>query len=402
MNSDKRLQIDIAVHGRFHAFHLARALIAAGHDVRVHTNYPKFAVAKFGIPRSRVRSLLWHAVVGRVYYRVRSRLGLSDWEPWLHRAFGRWAARIVRRDSDAVYLFSGIAEEALDRLSDNFAGLRLVVRASAHIREQRRILLEEEARCAIAVDKPAPWIVDREVREYEKADRIVVLSSFARESFVREGVDEDKVWLMLSGVDARRFASTKEALAARLARIRAGEPLRVLTVGSFTPRKGALDLIRVAQALRGKMQFRFVGDLPHESKSLIREANGLIEFVDRLPEFELPAQYTWGDVFFFPTIEDGYPAVLAQALTACLPALTTPNCSAPDIVRPGRNGWIVPIRDVDRFVSVLQWCDSERESLATMAASMANQAIARHWDKVAASLVYLVMGAKNAGARGVS
>ena len=35
----RRLKIDLVVHGRFHAFDLARALINLGHDVLVYTNY---------------------------------------------------------------------------------------------------------------------------------------------------------------------------------------------------------------------------------------------------------------------------------------------------------------------------------------------------------------------------
>src|SRR5262249_7837240 len=48
-----RLKIDVAVHGRFHAFHLARALSRRGHDVRLLTNYPSSIVERFGFPRSR-------------------------------------------------------------------------------------------------------------------------------------------------------------------------------------------------------------------------------------------------------------------------------------------------------------------------------------------------------------
>ena len=33
------MKIAMAVHGRFHGFDLARAMIARGHDVHVFTNY---------------------------------------------------------------------------------------------------------------------------------------------------------------------------------------------------------------------------------------------------------------------------------------------------------------------------------------------------------------------------
>lgn len=49
------LKIDIVVHGRFHAFRLANGLRLLGHDVLVHTNYPKMIAARFGLPADCVR-----------------------------------------------------------------------------------------------------------------------------------------------------------------------------------------------------------------------------------------------------------------------------------------------------------------------------------------------------------
>src|SRR5262249_62293606 len=63
----RRLRIDFVVHGRFYAFHLARALIARGHDVRVLTNYPGWAAERFGIPASRVKSFVTHAIASRIH-----------------------------------------------------------------------------------------------------------------------------------------------------------------------------------------------------------------------------------------------------------------------------------------------------------------------------------------------
>jgi len=388
--TDRPLRVDIVVHGRFHAFHLARALLARGHDVRLLTNYPKQIVVRFGIPPQRVRSCLWHGLATRLYYRLRDKLGLPDWEPWLHRKFGQWAAKRVRRDGDVSYAFSGIAEELFRALGKDYPGIKLVVRGSAHIRTQRDLLADEERRCGIPVDKPTDWNVHREEREYSLADRVVVLSSFARNSFLEQGFEVEKILLLLSGVDSSRFSPGASLELDRICRIRAGEPLHVLMVGTFSPQKGAFDLIEVARSLHARMRFRFVGSVPSECASLHQKARGLIDFVPRLPEFELPQQYAWGDVFCFPTIQDGYPAVLAQALTSRLPVLTTPNCSAPDIVRDGANGWILPIRSPSCFVERLEWCDRNREALASMVENMNQVSLAQDWSQVAEHFELLV------------
>src|SRR5215831_9944060 len=96
-----RLKIDVAVHGRFHAFHLARALSRRGHDVRLLTNYPSSIVERFGFPRSRTATCVAHGIVIRIYYRLPlSVRRVFDFEPTLHRWFGRWALSKVRTNAD--------------------------------------------------------------------------------------------------------------------------------------------------------------------------------------------------------------------------------------------------------------------------------------------------------------
>lgn len=63
--------------------------------------------------------------------------------------------------------------------------------------------------------------------------------------------------------------------------------------------------------------------LPDAAAGVRAQAEGLIEFSGFQPQAELPQWYAQGDVFFFPTLEDGFPVVLAQALSGGLPLLTT-------------------------------------------------------------------------------
>jgi len=59
------MKIAIAVHGRFEAFDLARELVRRGHKVRLLTNYPRWAVRRFGVPGECVRSFWLHGVLSR-------------------------------------------------------------------------------------------------------------------------------------------------------------------------------------------------------------------------------------------------------------------------------------------------------------------------------------------------
>jgi glycosyltransferase involved in cell wall biosynthesis len=361
------MKIAIAVHGRFEAFDLARELVRRGHQVQLLTNYPRWAVEKFGVPGECVRSFWPHGVLTRALARLCPPSMSRGWEPWLHMLFGRWAAATVQKESwDVVYAFSGVAEESL-RARARCSTLYMLVRASTHIRTQDRLLREEGLRTGTPQERPSPWMIAREEREYALADAIRVLSSFAYDSFVSQGVSARKVKLLVSGVQTEAFRPTHDHLEARARRILSGAPLRVLNVGTFAFRKGIWDTVAVIRTLgTERFEYRFVGPVAAEAAALASGLRARATFVPKQPQSSLPETYSWGDVFMLPTIEDGFPAVLAQAAAAGLPILTTPNGAGWDLVRDGHNGWVLPIRRPQSFVERLRWADGHRRELADM------------------------------------
>ncbi len=361
------MRLASAVHGRFEAFDLARELIRRGNDVTVFTNYPGWAVEPFGVPRARVRSFWAHGVATRAIGRIGGGAALRHFEPRLHTLFGRWAAAAMRRRRwDVVYAFSGVAEEMLrSQLIDT--QVRMMVRASAHIRTQDRLLHEEELRTGIAQERPSGWMVAREQREYASADAIRVLSSFAYDTFIAEGVPADKVKLVVSGVETRAFRASQTHFQRRSARLFSGAPLPVLNVGTFAFRKGVWDTAAVVRALgTDRLEYRFVGPIAREAAALADELRTRATFLPKQPQSTLPNIYAWGDVFLLPTIEDGFPAVLAQAAAAGLPILTTPNGAGTDLVEHGKTGWIVPPRSPEALAEQLLWADSHRREVVDM------------------------------------
>jgi glycosyltransferase involved in cell wall biosynthesis len=377
------MKIAIVVHGRFHAFDLTRALLHRGNDVTVFTNYPRRAVAKFGIPGRRVRSFVTHGVLTRAAGKLEPTVGQSL-EPVLHPMFSRWALRQLRSEPwDVIHAWSGVAEEIYgDPLVDS--SLRLIMRGSAHIRSQAEILNEEQERAGCPINQPSRWMIEREEREYKLADEVVVLSSFAYKSFRAHGIPDSKLWLVPLGAEIGAFRPAAGVIEARRTRILSGAPLRVLYVGGVSWRKGLCDLRELIHQAIGRFQFRFVGPVWDEARAVVSTLPSLAEFRPKKPQSELPPEYAWGDLFIFPTLEDGYAVVLAQASAAGLPILTTPNCCGPDLVHEGRTGWILPIRNASAFFDRLCWCDEHRQELAGMVTSAYQEFRTRDWSDVAA------------------
>lgn len=380
------LKIAVVVHGRFHAFDLIRELIKQGHEVTLLTNYPKYIVEKFAIPQAHVRSFLLHGICSRIFDKLNQFLPILSFEPLFSSLFSKWAANNISKKSyDIIYCFSGIAEELFKSLPSNSKTLKTLVRGSAHIRTQKQLLVEEETRVnsPVKIDKPSDWIIAREEREYQLADIIIILSTFAQTSFIQQGIEPKKLRILPLGAQLSLFRPQENIIVARCQRILSGEPLKVLMVGTFSLRKGAIDFVEIAKNAGSDFQFTFVGAIGDDANFLYKTNNQYIEFIPRQPQSELPQAYAKADIFIFTTIEDGYAVVLSQAQAAGLPIISTTNCSAPDIIVENETGWILPIRSPDAFIDRLKWCHEHRPELAQMVNKIYEDFQPRDWSNVA-------------------
>ncbi|BAQ66447.1 glycosyltransferase family 4 protein [Geminocystis sp. NIES-3709] len=383
-----KLKIAIVVHGRFYAFDLARELIQQGHDITLFTNYPKNIVEKFGIPPQYVKTFLLHGILTRIFHKLTQVLPIDSFDFFFSPLFSRWATKIIIKENyDAIHCFSGIAEELFKAIPDTT--IKFLVRGSSHIKVQKQLLVEEEIRAnkllnqSIEIDQPNDWIIQREEIEYQLADRILVLSSFAYKSFIEQGFPPHKLKILPLGAQLSVFRPDIEIIEARCQRILSGKPLKVLMVGTFSLRKGVIDFVKIAKNASSNFQFQFVGGITSDGYCLFQQNNKYIDFIDRQPESELKEFYHNADIFIFTTIEDGYAVVLSQAQAGGLPILATTNCCAPDIIVENETGWILPIHNSSAFVEKLQWCHGHRQELSEMVTKVYQNFQPRDWSDVA-------------------
>jgi glycosyltransferase involved in cell wall biosynthesis len=188
------------------------------------------------------------------------------------------------------------------------------------------------------------------------------------------------------GVDARAFRPARSVLDERCRRIRSGEPLRVIYTGTLSFQKGLYDFDKIVRAMDPRrFHFQLIGSVAPEATEFVAKFPSWVEMVPRQPQSKLPEWYAGGDLYLFPTLQDGFAVVLTQACAAGLPILATTNCAAPDFVRDGQNGWVLPIRDPDAFIDRLHWCDEHREEVAEMVDNTYNDFRPRDWNDVAAT-----------------
>ena len=122
-----------------------------------------------------------------------------------------------------------------------------------------------------------------------------------------------------------------------------------LAAGRLVPFKGHAGLVAAWDAFcrrRSPLATLLLAGDGGERRALerqVREA-GLrnVRFAGHIEPPELAGIYAAADVFVFPTLGDPWGLVVNEALQAGLPVVCSRYAgSAPDLIRDGRNGWIV-------------------------------------------------------------
>jgi glycosyltransferase involved in cell wall biosynthesis len=255
----------------------------------------------------------------------------------VNERFGRWVVTQNWAGAGAVFVYNSAALEILREARRR--GLKTVVEQTiAPFACERRLLTEERHRYPNWEADPgsAPefdQFAERESEEWSQADLVLCGSDFVRDGVSDCGGPTQRCAVVPYGVDSRFDVPDRP---------RHDGPLRVLTVGTVGLRKGTPYAVEAARRMHGRAVFRWIGGLklPTEAQ---RELGNDIEFVGMVPRSDVLKHYAWADAFLLPSICEGSAVSTYEALTAGLPVVCTPNCGS--VVRDGKEGFIVPIRD---------------------------------------------------------
>jgi glycosyltransferase involved in cell wall biosynthesis len=246
----------------------------------------------------------------------------------------------------------------------------------AHHRWQYRVFAEQAKRYpefAAALPKfgrvqDHAALLDREI---ELADVILVGSNFVADTFVSEGISADRLCVIPYGADTQRFEPSPE-------RQTANRPFRVLFVGQIGERKGMSHLLKAYEAFRKPdTALHLVGDYVADPE-VYRRFRGLYEHTPNVPQIRLPEIFRAADVFVLPSLVEGMPMVVLEAMSCGLPVIVTPNGPA-DVVRDGIDGFIVPTCDSAAIADRLEYLYANPELRAQLGRNARQQAEQWTW-----------------------
>lgn len=180
------------------------------------------------------------------------------------------------------------------------------------------------------------------------------ISSFGRSQLYRRVAAEfwDRVQIVRCGVDDSFLEEQEEPFPTAK---------RLVCVGRLCEQKGQSLLVQAAAKLKEKgLDFELVlvgdGEMRPEVEGLI-QAHGLQEHV-RITGWasgaEVKAELLAARCMVLPSFAEGLPVVIMEALALCRPVLSTYVAGIPELVEPGKSGWLVPAGSVEALAQAME------------------------------------------------
>jgi len=334
------MKVTISVGGRFHAFSLAQQLLKQEYLAWLITSYPKFEVVKYGIPREKIRSVLVKELVERGWRKLPSSLkNLYDPQYLINDTYDVLAKKYIDPKSDIFVGWSSFSLHSLRR-AKRMGVIGIVEHCSSHIQYNVAILKEEYDRFGLKPELTHPKNIEKELQEYKEADYISIPSLFVKRTFLEKGIPESKLIHVPYGVDLSQFKQVPKE----------DNVFRVVFAGGMTLRKGVHYLLQAFAELKlPNSELLLLGTMNPEMEPFFRKYEGNFRHTGHIPQRELYKYYSSGSVFVLASIEEGLAYVQAQAMACGLPVVATTNTGGEDIIRDGQDGFIIPIRDVEKL-----------------------------------------------------
>jgi glycosyltransferase involved in cell wall biosynthesis len=317
------------------------------------------------------------AILPRITSRSALRSVKRGLTPRIDRELALAASRIGNSDRAQVVVGNyGLSYRAFEHAKK--IGKALILNYPITHHRYTRSLLSEEAdlqpefASTIAGPFHTPARIANEEQEFALADRILVGSTFARESFIWAGVSGNKVSVVNYGADTTVFVPP--------AHRQCNKEIAVIYAGQIGQRKGISYLLRAFKELHSADIKLTVAGTMLLQPSVASQYRDLFKYVGHLNRPALAEEFQKADVFVFPTLIEGMPLTVIEAMAAGLPVITTSHGPG-DIVRDGVEGFIVPIRDHQAIAEKLIYLKNNPDHRLEMGRNARLRALTFTWDR---------------------
>ena len=312
--------VNILASHRFHLLDLARELSKQGHDVRFYSYVPTKRCAEFGLDKSICVSFLW--LVWPFF--ALAKIAPKDWQDsivWYRNLLIDWFVSRTMRKCDVCIGLGTVYLKAFKVAKEKNA-TTIVEWGSKHIVEQRKQFGQLECY--------PERMLQRESTPYQLCDYISIPAIHVKESFLKHGIPENKLFVNPYGVDLSEFHPTS-----------CSKGFDLIYVGGWRYEKGCDLLTSLCQ------QYGYT--LLHVGALVNLEFPKLSCMTHHEPvdQNELVNYYAKARVFVLPSRAEGLALVQAQAIACGLPIVCSKETGGSDLrAKLSDKKWIIEMEDL--------------------------------------------------------
>lgn len=144
-------------------------------------------------------------------------------------------------------------------------------------------------------------------------------------------------------------------------------------VGRIVADKGINELIRAFDLIHREnadAKLILVGNYERELDPLHAETEKIIDVNPNIVSVgyqgDVRPYFSIADVLTFPSYREGFPNVVMQAAAMQLNSIVSDINGCNEIIENGKNGWIIPVKDVEGLSEKMKWCLQNRDQSKSM------------------------------------
>jgi glycosyltransferase involved in cell wall biosynthesis len=167
--------------------------------------------------------------------------------------------------------------------------------------------------------------------------------------------DPEQVTYSPTGVDERFFIEREYAQA---------PSARLLFAGTWLDQRGIFYLREAMRSLARQLpglRLTIAGcgsDVEPIRNFFDPELRQLIDIISMVPSHQMPALFAQNEIFVFPSILEGTPLAVQEAMASGMAVITTETCGMIDLIEDNFNGLLIPTADsealADRILKLSQ------------------------------------------------
>ena len=234
---------------------------------------------------------------------------------------------------------------------------------------------------------------------YQKAlKKIICVSESLKARLVNLGIKEKNLVVIPNGVDISEFSKIPNANFFNKYLDGKNDYKKVVFVGRLDAQKGVEYLIRaIPNVIKNYSKVHFFilgnGNLEKMLKNLAKELNLAknVTFLDMISLEKMAEFYSSADIFCLPSIHEGFPLSIAEALSIGLVIVASATEGIPEAIIENKNGFLTTPRNVpeltEKLIKSLNLNDDEIKNIAKNNIILAKQNYS--WQKIVKEIINL-------------